>query len=61
MALNHEALHLYEWVVPRNIHLQAVHCPGVDNILADYLSCHVVDPTEWSLDGKSSRCGADRR
>ena len=48
-------MHLYEWVVPRNIQLQVVHRPGVDNVLADYLSRHVADPTEWGLDGKLVR------
>ena len=55
LALNCEALRLYEWVVPRNIQLQAVHRPGVDNILADYLFHHVAETTEWSLDGKLVR------
>ena len=54
-ALNREALRLYEWVVPRNIQLQVVHRPGVDNVLADYLSHNVADPTEWSLHGKLVR------
>ena len=45
-ALNRESMLLYEWVIPRKIQLQAVHRPEVDNVLADYLSRHVVDPTE---------------
>ena len=53
--MNHEALRLYEWVVSRNIQLQVVHRLGVDNVLADYLSHHVADPMEWSLDGKLVR------
>ena len=54
-AFNCETMHLYKWLVPRNIQLQAVHRPRVDNILADYLSHHVVDPIEMSLDGKLPR------
>ena len=61
-TLNHKSSLLYEWVIPRSVQLQTVHRPGVDNVLADYLSCHVADPTEWRLDGKLvrrlfSRCG----
>ena len=51
-ALNRESIMLYEWVIPRNIQLQAVHQSGVDNVLANYLSRHVVGPMEWCLDGK---------
>ena len=36
--------------------LQAVHWLGMDNILSDYLSRNVVDPTEWSLDRMMVRC-----
>ena len=54
-ALNRKSMLLYEWVIPRNIQLQAAQQQGVDNILADYLSRHAADPTEWRLDRKLVR------
>jgi hypothetical protein len=49
-AQNLETMRLYSLVVPLGISLQAVHRPGVDNVLADFLSRTRPDPTEWSLD-----------
>ena len=45
-ALNRETVFLYEWANLMNIELQAVHQPGMDNILADYQSRNVADPME---------------
>ena len=53
--MNCESMLLFEWVIPRNVQLHAVHRPGVDNVLADYVSCHVADPMEWHLDRKLVR------
>ena len=44
-----EAAQLTEWTLRHNVALQAVHRPGVDNVLADFLSRTRPDPTEWSL------------
>jgi len=49
-AQNLETIRLYSLVVPLGISLQAVHRPGVDNVLADFLSRTRPNPTEWSLD-----------
>jgi hypothetical protein len=49
-AQNQETTRLYDLVVPLGIVLQAVHRPGVDNVLADYLSRNRPDPTSWALD-----------
>ena len=38
-----------EWCIERNIQLQAVHLPGVKNVLADMLSRTETDHKEWSL------------
>ena len=40
---------IMEWCIERNIHLQAVHLPGVKNVLADMLSRTETDHNEWSL------------
>jgi len=53
-AQNLETMCLYSLVVPLGITLQAVHRPGVDNVLADFLSRTRPDPTEWSLDKVST-------
>ena len=44
-----EASQLMEWALSMRVTLQAVHRPGVDNVLADFLSRTHPDPTEWSL------------
>ena len=44
-----EAALLYEWILQHGVTLRAVHRPGVDNVLADFLSRNRPDPTEWSL------------
>jgi len=54
-AQNQETMRLYDLVVPMGISLQAIHRPGVDNVLADYLSRTRPDPTEWSLDQVTAR------
>ena len=48
-SLNQEACQLHEWALSHQIQLQAVHRPGLDNVLADFLSRNRPDPTEWSL------------
>ena len=48
-ALCQEACDLHEWMLRHNVIVSAVHRPGQDNVLADYLSRHRPDPTEWSL------------
>ena len=50
-----EALRLHEWMCQFNVTLQAIHRPGVNNELADYLSRNRPDPTEWSLSLHSCR------
>ena len=48
-SLCQEAVILHEWARQMDVHLIAVHRPGVCNELADYLSRNRPDPTEWSL------------
>ena len=48
-ALNQETRLLYNWAVANRVTLGAIHRPGVDNILADFLSRNRPDPLEWSL------------
>jgi len=52
---NQETMHLYSLVVPLGISLQAIHRPGVDNVLLDSLSQTHPDPTEWGLDKVTTR------
>ena len=47
--LNNEACALYEWAIPRLLKPRAIHQPGVNNKLADYLLHNHQDPTEWHL------------
>ena len=54
-ALNRETMLLYDWAIPMNVQLQAVHWLVVDNILADYVSHNVTVPMEWNLD-RTVRC-----
>ena len=51
-GLCQQAIDLWEWCTTHNIELKAVHVPGVDNVLADYLSRQEVKQTEWSLHQK---------
>ena len=48
-VLCQEACSLHEWMLLHNVTASAVHRPGVDNQLADYLSRNRPDPNEWSL------------
>ena len=54
-TLCQEAMTLYEWAFNHQVMLQAVHRPGVNNELADYLSRNRPDPTEWSLSKRACR------
>ena len=47
--LCHLALEMLEWCFSHQIELRAVHVPGVDNVLADFLSRQKIDPREWGL------------
>ena len=40
------------WCISQQITLSAIHVPGVENVLADFLSRQEVDQREWSLHGK---------
>ena len=44
-----EACQLHEWMLQNEVQATAVHRPGVDNTLADFLSRNRPDPNEWSL------------
>ena len=44
-----EALELWMWALAHSVQLSAIHLPGVNNILADFLSRNRADPTEWQL------------
>ena len=48
-TLNNEVCTLYEWAIPRSLILRAIHRPGINNELADYLSQNRLHPTEWHL------------
>ena len=37
-TLYDEVCALYEWAIPRSLKLQAIHQPGINNELGDYLS-----------------------
>jgi hypothetical protein len=54
-TLCQEACRLHEWLIMHAIQLVAVHRPGVDNHLADFLSRNRPDPTEWSLSASMCR------
>ena len=49
LPLCQEAVELHRWLISHNVTVFAVHRPGVNNELADYLSRNRPDPTEWSL------------
>jgi hypothetical protein len=54
-TLCQETFRLFEWSLEHQVTLRAVHRPGVDNELADYLSRNRPDPTEWSLSRRAAR------
>lgn len=47
--MNSIAKEIWEWAIQRNIHLTAVHIPGIENVKADFLSRHFLDQMEWQL------------
>ena len=55
LTLCQEAMDLHLWLISHNIQVFAVHRPGVNNELADYLSRNRPDPTEWSLNPNAAR------
>ena len=48
-ALDQEVRLLHDWALENGVSLWAIHRPGVDKVLADYLSRNRPDPLEWSL------------
>ena len=48
-----ETAQLFGWMQEYNVQVLAVHRPGVNNELADYLSRTRPDPTEWSLSNRA--------
>ena len=48
-TLYKEALRLFNWAALNRVVLRAVHRPGVNNQLADFLSRNRPDPLEWAL------------
>ena len=46
---------LLTWCIGQNIQLSAIHVPGVDNELADFLSREEIDQREWALHGLIAR------
>ena len=48
-TLCQEAMAIHEWLISHQVHLSAVHRPGVNNHLADFLSRNRPNPTEWAL------------
>ena len=55
-ALNCKTMLLYDWAIPMGTQLQVAYQPGVDIILAYYLSQNVVcDTTEWMFDRRMVR------
>jgi hypothetical protein len=43
---------LFAWCRENKVTLQAVHIPGVKNLLADKLSRHLCSPTEWEINNQ---------
>ena len=48
-TLCEEACEIHEWLLDHDMLLSAIHRPGLDNELADFLSRNRPDPLEWSL------------
>ena len=55
-TLCQEAIAIHEWLIVHQASVVAVHRPGVDNQLADFLSRTRPDPTEWSLADSVCAC-----
>ena len=51
---------LWSWCLQRQISVQAQHLPGVENVMADYLSRHLMDRTDWVLDPNIFSCLNDQ-
>ena len=49
-----QAVDLWDWCLVNQIELKAAHVPGVENVLADFLSRQEVDQREWSLHQKAA-------
>ena len=47
-----QVVDLLKWCIANQIQLSAIHVPGVENVLADFLSRQEVDQREWSLHGR---------
>ena len=47
---------LWAWCLQRKISVKAQHLPGVENVMADYLSRHLRDRTDWILDPSVFSC-----
>ena len=45
---NAEACTLYCWAIRQNVHMRAIHQPGVNNQLANYLSRNRSNPLSWA-------------
>ena len=48
-SLSDLAVHIWTWCLKREITLHAEHLPGIENVEADWLSCHTVDSSDWKL------------
>ena len=49
LPLSNEAKNIWVWCFNRNIYLSAVHIPGKENVIPDYLSREFNDCSEWML------------
>ena len=45
-TVNDEMCTLFHWLIPRSIRVRVIHWPGVNNELADFLSCNCPDTTD---------------
>ena len=43
------AKEMWEWALQQNIHIMAIHIPGMTNLRADFASRHWDDPSDWFL------------
>ncbi|KAF7241744.1 Solute carrier family 15 member 2 [Varanus komodoensis] len=47
------SMKIWDWCIPRDITLMAVHLAGVDNVQADLLNRHMFTSHEWELDPRT--------